>query len=183
MPAPADSALTGERALISSLARHLDAGETVRWAATPDWRSVLRTKRFLWWIGVPWLGAVLLIWLMGWVSGSVLVPFALAGAAFAAGPFVILFETLNSIYAITSRRLLIVHDGMRPSVVSLKLDELDRELEVLETGGGAGHVYFASNLPARMRDTDYTGKLAFRDVANARDVATILDAVRGKRAS
>jgi hypothetical protein len=33
-------------------------------------------------------------------------------------------------------------------------------------------------MPVKQRDTDYTGKMAFRNVANAHSVAKILDVVR-----
>ena len=56
---------------------------------------------------------------------------------------------------------------------------MDDKLEILETGGGAGHLYFASGWSAKkLRDVDYTGKLAFRDVGKVHEVAKILEKAR-----
>jgi hypothetical protein len=174
----ADPAFTGERPLLPALTPHLEKGEAVRWAGRPSVYSVLRTKSGLWWIGVPWLLLWLGIYLWGWISWEWFAPFGLAGVAFIAGPFVMLYESDKTVYAITNRRALIVHDGMKHEVVSVPFERMDEKLEVLETGGGAGHVYFASNMRTKQRDTDHTGKMAFRDVANASNVAKILDAAR-----
>lgn len=174
----ADPAFTGERLLLSAIQPLLETGEKVRWAARPDTFSVLRTKRFLWWIGVPWTLAVAALYYSGWLPNGALYPLAMIGFAFLAAPFILLFENDRTVYAITGHRALIVHNGMRHSVVSHAFRDMDSELEVLETGGGAGHLYFASNVSTKLRDTDYTGKLAFRDVANVQQVARLLDLVR-----
>jgi hypothetical protein len=174
----ADPAFTGQRPLLPVLAPHLQDGETVRWAARPDVYSVLRTKSALWWIGAPWLVFWFGVYLSGWLSWEWFTPFGLIGFAFVAAPFVLLFESDRTVYAITNRRALIVHNGMKHEVVSLPFAQMDEKLEVLETSRGAGHVYFASNQPTRLRDTDHTGKLAFRDVGKANEVARVLDAAR-----
>jgi hypothetical protein len=177
-----DPAFTGERPLLPALQDLLETGEKVRWAARPDFRSVLRTKLKLWWVGVPWTVVIVALYFLGWLPDGAFYPLALVSFAFLAAPFILVFEGDNTVYAITDRRVLIVHRGMRHSNVGHPFSAMDKELEVLETGGGAGHVYFASNLSTKMRDTDHTGKLAFRDVANAREVARILDKARGKAA-
>jgi hypothetical protein len=174
----ADPAFTGERPLLPALEPHLESGERVRWAARPNVYSVLRTKSALWWIGGLWLVLWFGVYLLGWLSWDWFTPFGLIGLAFVAGPFVMLYESDNTVYAITNRRALIVHGGMKREAVSVAFERMDEKLEVLETGNGAGHVYFASNMPSKQRDTDHTGRIAFRDVANARGVAAILDAVR-----
>lgn len=175
-----DPAFTGERPLLPALEAHLEKGEKVRWAARADFRSVLRTKLVLWWIGVPWTIAVIALYFTGWLPAEAFYPLGMVSFAFLAAPFILVFEGERTIYAITDRRALIVHDGMRKSRVGQAFRGMDEKLEVLETANGAGHVYFASNLSTKMRDTDHTGKLAFRDVANAKNVARILDQARGK---
>ena len=179
----ADPAFTGERPLLPALVAHLEKGEKVRWAARADFRSVLRTKLVLWWIGVPWTIGVIALYFTRWLPSEAFYPLGMVSFAFLAAPFILVFEGERTIYAITDRRALIVHDGMRKSVVSYAFRGMDEKLEVLETANGAGHVYFASNLSTKMRDTDHTGKLAFRDVARAKDVAKILDRARRKTAS
>ncbi len=166
-----------------ALADILQPGERVIAAVQPDMRAILRSKRFLLWIGLPWLFAVALLYATGTLSGGVLAPFALAGAAMLAAPFVIAFEAAFTTYAVTDRRALIVRRApARPPLVSVAFADMDRELEVLETGDGAGHLYFASGYSTRMRDTDHTGKLAFRDVADVRKIAGLLARARnGKK--
>jgi len=163
------------------LSEILRPNEKVIWAARPDPLSTLRTKIVVWWVGVPLCGAVFGLTMSGKVSSSFLVPLGLVGFALMAAPFVMLFENALTTYAITNRRALIVRrPPSRPPLVSYNFDAMDDKLEILETGGGAGHIYFASGLSTKMRDTDYTGKLAFRDVGNAHEVAKVLDKARGK---
>jgi hypothetical protein len=179
----ADPAFTGERPLLPILQDLLEKGEQVRWAGRPDFLSVIRTKLFLWWLGVPWSLAVAAAYFFDWISGGVALPLGLAGFAFLAAPFILLFEGEHTVFAITDRRALIVHHGMKHEVMSRRFEDMDDKLEIIETGRGAGHVYFASNLSTRLRDVDHIGKLAFRDVGNAKEVARILDQARGKRSA
>jgi hypothetical protein len=152
----------------------------VIWAAHPDARSVLRTKIFIWWVGVPLTLAVFGLTMSGKVSSDILVPLGLVAFALMAAPLIMLFETTLTIYAITDRRALIVRrPPSRPPLTQCGFDAMDDELEILETGGGAGHLYFASNWSTKQRDVDHTGKLAFRDVGKAREVARLLDKTRG----
>jgi hypothetical protein len=174
----ADPAFTGEPPLLPALEAHLEKGETVRWAARPNVYSIIRTQYWLWWLSGIWFaGAIALLW-QGYISLGEFYPVSLVGVAFLGGPFLNLFEGDRTVYAITNKRALIVHNGMRPSFVAVEFSRMDEKLEVLETGSGAGHVYFASNMPAKQRDTDYTGKMAFRNVARAHEVAKILDEAR-----
>ena len=173
-----DPGFTGERTLLPALEPHLEKGERVRWAGRPNVYSILRTKSGLWWIGGMWLAIWLAVYLLGWISWTVFTPLGLVGVAFVAGPFVILWESDKTVYAITDRRALVVHNGMKFDLASIAFDRMDEKLEVLETGFGSGHVYFASDFPTRQRNADHTGKLAFRDVGQAHNVAKILDAAR-----
>jgi hypothetical protein len=173
-----DPAFTGERPLLPAVEPHLEKGESVRWAGRPNVYSIIRTQKELWLIGGVWLAIWLAVYFSGWISWEVFAPLALIGGAVLAAPFLNLFEGDRTVYAITKRGALIVHNGMKPEVVRVPFSEMDEKLEVLETGNGAGHIYFASGRTTKSRDTDYTGKLALRDVANARNVARILDEAR-----
>jgi hypothetical protein len=174
----ADPAFTGERPVLPGLEPHLEPGEKVRWAVRPSVFSILRTKSIFWWIGGTWLSLAFGLVFYGWISVEEFLFLSLVGIALIGAPFLMIFEGEMTIYAITGRRALIVHNGMRRSVVGVEFSRMDEKLEVLETGGGAGHVYFASNMRTKQRDTDHTGKIAFRDVANVHNVAKILDAAR-----
>jgi hypothetical protein len=161
------------------LADILQPKERVIWAARPDALSTLRTKMIVWWVGVPLCGAVFGLFMSGKVPAAILYPLGLVGLAVMALPFIMLFENALTIYAITNRRALIARrPPSRPPLVTCGFDAMDKKFEILETGSGAGHLYFASGLSTKMRDTDYTGKLAFRDVANAHAVAKILENAR-----
>jgi len=174
----ADPAFTGQRALLPALTPHLRTGETLRWASRPDVYSILRSKSALWWIGVPWLAFWFGVNLMGWLSWDWFTPFGLVGFAFIAAPLILLYRSDSTLYAITDRRALILHGGSKPEIVSVSFAQMDDEIEILPTQRGAGHVYFASNFSTRRRDVDHTGKIAFRDVANAEQVAKILTDAR-----
>ena len=96
-------------------------------------------------------------------------------------PILLAIDTQYTLYAITDRRALIVHEWLRPETVSCRFDQMDEKLELLTAGGKGGHLYFASGLPTRMRDVDYTGKLAFRDLADVPAAAQALEQARNKR--
>ena len=164
------------------LAEILQPNERVIWAAHPDALSTFRTKIIIWWVGVPLCAAVFGLFMSGKVSSAVLYPLGLVAFALMAAPFVMLFENALTIYAITNRRALIARrPPSRPPLVTCDFDAMDDKLEILETGSGAGHLYFASGWSTKVRDTDHTGKLAFRDVGKVHDVAKILEkARRGK---
>ena len=163
------------------LADILQPNEKVIWAAHPDARSVLRTKSVIWWVGVPLSFAVLGLSMSGKVSSTILGPLGLVAFALMAAPLIMLFETTLTIYVITDRHALIARrPPARPPLVACGFEAMDEKLEILETGSGAGHVYFASGWSTKGRDTDYAGKLAFRDVGKAHDVAKLLDKARGK---
>jgi hypothetical protein len=57
---------------------------------------------------------------------------------------------------------------------------MDPDPERLTAGGSSGHLYFASGFPPRLRDVDYTGKLAFRDLADVAAAAGALEKARGE---
>ncbi len=161
------------------LAEILQPDERVIWAAHPDALSTLRTKIVIWWVGLPLTFAVLGLFMSGKVSSTVLVPLGMVAFALMAAPFVMAFENALTIYAITDRRALIARrPPSRPPLVRCGFDAMDDTFEILETGSGAGHLYFASGLSTKMRDTDHTGKLAFRDVGKVHDVAKLLDRTR-----
>jgi len=160
----------------------LEPDEQVIWAARPDALSTLRTRIVTWWVGVPLSAAVVGLYMSGKVSSAILVPLGLVAFALMAAPFVMLFENALTIYAITDRRALIARrPPSRPPLVSCGFDAMDEQLEILETGGGAGHLYFASGWSTKVRDADYRGKLAFRDVGKVHEVAKLLDTARARQ--
>ena len=75
-------------------------------------------------------------------------------------------------------RALIVRNGLRPDVVSCEFERMDATPEIMTAGGRGGHLYFASGMSTKLRDVDYTGKLAFRDLADVQTAALRLEAAR-----
>lgn len=164
---------------LATLSEVLTPGETVQWAGGPDPVSALRTTRWLWWIGLPWTSVALTLWLLGLIASGWEM-FAIApGIALVAGPFLMVFYAQGTTYAITNRRAIIKHDTFsRRRLVSVAFENMDDKLEILPVGPGNGHVYFASGLPTRINDVDYSGKLAFRHVAAPEAVAEMLERAR-----
>lgn len=163
---------------LTLLASKLEPGERVLYAARPDIRVTLRNKLVLWWIGVPWCIAIFGLYFAGRASLAITIPFAMVGLALLIAPILLAIDTRYTLYAITDRRALIVHEWFRPETVSCRFERMDEKPELLTAGGKGGHLYFASGLPTRMRDVDYTGKLAFRDLANVPAAAQALEKAR-----
>ncbi len=165
---------------LTVLAKDLEPGERVIYAVRPDMWVTIRNKILLWWIGVPWCVAIFGLFFAGRTSWAVVLPFGLAGLAMTVAPILLAIETRSTLYAITDRRALIVRSGFRPGTVSCPFQRMDDQPEIMTADGRSGHLYFASNMP-RMRGVDYTGKLAFRDLADVNEVAEQLDAARKDR--
>jgi hypothetical protein len=103
------------------------------------------------------------------------------GLVFVAAPFLLVFYAGGTIYAITDRRAIIKHDALgKRQTVSVAFADMDDKLEILATRPGIGHLYFASGLPTKLSDVDYTGKLVFREIAKPEDVAQLLERIRAQ---
>lgn len=163
---------------LTLLADKLQPGERVLYAVRPDTWVTLRNKLFLWWIGIPWCAGTLSLYFVGRASPAVALPLAMVGIAMVLAPIIMAIDAQYTIYAITDRRALIVRHGFRPDLVSCDFKRMDKELEILAPDGRGGHLYFASGMPTKLRDVDYTGKLAFRDLADPHEAARQLDAAR-----
>jgi hypothetical protein len=161
------------------LAGRLQEGERVIYAVRPDLWIALRNKLFLWWVALPWCIAVGGLVFAGRVSFAVTLPLALVGAVLLLAPLLVAIDTQYTLYAITDRRALILRNGgLRPGFLDCPFSRMDAEAEILPSGGAGGHLYFASGLPARLRDVDHTGKLAFRDLADVQAAAQALARAR-----
>ncbi len=163
---------------LTLLSGKLEPGERVLYAVRPDIWVTLRNKMFLWWIGVPWSIGVLGLYFAGRASPMLALPLAMVGIALLAGPIIMAIDAQYTVYAITDRRALIVRNGLRPDVVSCLFERMDATPEIMTAGGRGGHLYFASDMPTKQRDVDYTGRLAFRDLADVQTAAVRLEAAR-----
>jgi len=168
------------REALTALENDLAPGERVLYTTRPDIGTTIRNKAFLWWIGVPLCIAIFGLFLAGRASWAVLIPFGLVGLIMLAAPIVLAFETRSTLYAITDRRALILRTGFRPSKTSCPFDRMDATPEVMTANGKSGHLTFASDMSTKMRDVDYTGKLAFRDLADVHAAAAQLKAARSR---
>jgi len=166
----------GKRAALIAL---LDDGEQVLWTGSPDPLSTLRTQGALWWFGIPWLVMALAALLMGWIPNGWAVPAFLPGITFSVAPFLLAAYAGGTLYAITDRRAIIRHDAIgKQETVSVAFADMDKELEILPVRKGIGHLYFASGMSRELSNVDYTGKLAFRELADPEAVAALLERIR-----
>lgn len=163
---------------LTLLADKLQPGERVLYAVRPDPFVALRNKLFVLWTGIPWCAGSLSLYFAGRASPYVALPLAIVGIALVLAPIVVAVSTRYSVYAITDRRALIAHNGIRAGVVSCPFEQMDEVLEIIAAGGKGGHLYFASGMPTNLRDVDYTGGLAFRYLADPQQAARRLEAAR-----
>jgi len=166
---------------LAAIAGMLEPGETVLWAGAPDTLSTLRTQRVLWWVGVPWTAIALTLLFFQLIPNGWALFVIAPGLVFVAAPFLLVVYAGGTIYAITDRRAIIKHAALgKQQNVSVAFADMDDKLEILQTRPGIGHLYFASGLPGKLSDVDYTGKLAFREIAKPEDVAQLLDRIRAQ---
>jgi len=164
--------------LLRLLAASLQDGEQVVWQGQPDGIARAAMWRFLWWMGCPWLLLTVIAVTNDWIDQATR-PLAMIGVAMVAAPFVMLLQDLQTLYVITDRRALIVRTAWsRRSVTATSFDAMDAVFEILDIGGGAGHLNFASGRSTRSPDTDYTGRYGFRCVRDTRRIRDILEHAR-----
>ena len=160
------------------LSEALQPGERALWQGQPDGIARMMMWRFLWWAGFAWLLLTATAVSRGWIDQSI--PFLLLfGLMLVTAPFVMLLQDLQTLFAITNRRALLVRTAWGKRTVSAtRFEEMDAVFEVLDIGRGAGHLNFASARSTRSPDTDYTGRYGFRCVRNPSAVREILDHAR-----
>ncbi|UWU80059.1 hypothetical protein N2603_16780 [Bradyrhizobium huanghuaihaiense] len=159
-------------------AEALQDGEKVIWQGQPDGVARMMMWRFLWWIGCPWLLLTVAAVRADWIDQAAH-PLAMLGVAMVAAPLVMLLQDLQTLYLITDRRALILRTAWgRRTVSQTPFEAMDAVFEILDIGGGAGHLNFASGRSTRSPDTDYTGRYGFRCVRDAPRLRDILEAAR-----
>ena len=137
--------------------------------------------RLLWWIGFPWLLLTVIAIRNDWIDQAAR-PLVMLGVAMVAAPLVMLLQDLQTLYLITDRRALILRTAWgRRTISPTPFQAMDADFEILDIGGGAGHLNFASGRSTRSPDTDYTGRYGFRFVRDAPRVRDILAGARAGR--
>jgi hypothetical protein len=156
----------------------LQPGERVLWQGQPDGIARMMMWRLLWRIGIPWLLVTAIAISGGWIGQST-VPLLMVGLMMIAAPFVMLLQDLQTLFAITNRRALIVRTAWgKRTVAATRFEDMDAAFEITDIGRGAGHLNFASRRSTRSPDTDYTGRYGFRCMRNAFAVRDILERAR-----
>ncbi|MBR0780901.1 hypothetical protein [Bradyrhizobium iriomotense] len=162
-------------------AEALQDGEQVIWQGQPDGVAHMMMWRFLWWIGCPWLLMTVVAAGADWIDQATR-PLLMLGGAMVATPLVMLLQDLQTLYLITDRRALILRTAWgRRTVSQTPFEVMDAVFEILDIGGGAGHLNFASRRSPRSPDADYTGRYGFRCVRDAPRLRDILEAARAGR--
>ena len=157
----------------------LDDGERVLWQSRPDAWTNMMMLRFLWWIGVPWLAVAILATQKGWIDESSFF-FLIVGVVMLAAPVVAYIRDMQTLFAITDRRALILRNEWgRKSATSTTFAQMDKQLEILPIRNHIGHLNFASRKSTKSPDADYTGRYGFRHVKDVEKVRDLLDRVRG----
>ena len=95
----------------------LQPGERVLWQGQPDGIARMTMRRLLWWIGFPWLLSTAIAISKGWI-GEATVPLLMVGLMMIAAPFVMLLFDMQTLFAITNRRALIVRTAWGKRTVS-----------------------------------------------------------------
>lgn len=163
------------------LADTLQPGERVLWQGQPDGVARMMMWRLLWWIGLPWL--LLAVAFRGWLDQAA-TPLLMVGVAMVAAPFVMWLFDLQTLFAITNRRALIVRTAWgKASSRGTVFADMDATYEIMDIGRGAGHLNFASGVPTHSPDSDYTGRYGFRCVRDPARVRDILENARRSRQS
>ena len=157
----------------------LQPGERILWTGHSDVGATLRTQLGLWWFGMPFTVAAGVLIALKLIPDDWHFVLLVVGGVFLAAPFLLAFHAGGAIYAITDRRVIIKRDALgQKQTVSVRFEDMDRELEIIVTHGTTGHLYFASEQPTRLADVDYQGKLAFRELPRAAEVADLLNRIR-----
>jgi hypothetical protein len=164
----------------SALAGILQPDERVIWTGRPDPAATFRTQLFWWWLGMPVLGITVGLRYAGIISPDISYIALVIAFTFLVAPAVMVAVAYGTTYAITDRRVIIKYDTVRTRqrLVWYSLETLDKEFEILNSGENVGHLYFMSGARSEVPDADYTGKVAFREVRNPREVASLLESAR-----
>lgn len=171
--------MTPPPAVLAQLAPHLEPGERVLWSGGPDSVAMLRSQLGLWWVGIPLTTLGVVVALIEVLAPPYDMVPIIIGGVFLAAPFVMVAVATGTIYAITDRRALIKRDAVGvKSFAGYPFALMDDRLEILETGQGAGHLYFAAARRKDRAQADHTGRIAFRALARPREVAAVLDRIR-----
>jgi hypothetical protein len=154
-------------------------GERVLWTGAPNTQATLRTQIALWWVGVPWTLAAVTLHVLGLIPWNLDFFAIVLGVVFLAAPFLLVFQADGTIYAITGRRALVRHDALgKMEIVSVPFEDTDEAFEIVETGKGTGHLYFASGLSTKLSYVDFDGKYAFRELKDPQAIKALFERIR-----
>lgn len=162
------------------ISRELKPDETVLWSGSPDPRRSMTATLPIFLFGIAWMtfnvnfivtwhsghsdvsGPGGLFGMQGLLSDLFFVPFILIGIGTLLSPAIAYRVALNTVYAITNHRILIISSG-RTSKVQTYLPESLNVLERTEFANGTGTVTFSrsnyrdSDGDARSKDAQFVG--------------------------
>jgi hypothetical protein len=168
----------------SQIARaELHPGEMLQWDGRPDPVALARSRRGYFWAGLLFLGFSIL-WEAGAAKDSDVspfmllwgVPFILGGVGMVLYAPASLWLAHRIVYAVTDRRLMIVHDFAGRWVESFGRSDINA-LDIAERSDGSGDVVFWERV-VRGEESDETRRRGFFGIAAVRDVARLVDELR-----
>ena len=164
----------------------MQPGELLRWGGRPGPAALVRSRQKFLWGGLLFL-AFSVLWEMGVWFGDVVyprplvllwgIPFILCGAGLVLYAPASFWLARRMTYAVTDRRLLILHGFPRRRIESFWPADIN-VLAVTERAGGRGDIIFQQRVVRSEEDSE-TCRCGFFGVAAVRDVARLVDDLRG----
>jgi hypothetical protein len=160
----------------------LQPGELLHWIGRPDPAALVRSRQKFLWSGLLFLAFAVLWEMVAWFGHVVYprplvllwgIPFILFGAGLVLYAPASFWLARRMAYAVTDRRLLILHGFPRRQIESYWPADLNL-LAVTERTGGRGDIIFQQRV---MRSE--TLRCGFFGIASVRDVARLIDDLRG----
>jgi hypothetical protein len=165
--------------------RELDAGERLLWSGSPNPWSHIRKGLPLFIFSIPWT-AFALFWTYGAAGFKVPdftepfdffplfgVPFILIGIGMMSSPLYYYFTAKRTLYALTTKRAMIIKYGTRKYVKSYT-DEDIRNIERKEKADGSGDIVFRQEVSTNSKGHTTTTNVGFFGIQDVRTVEKML---------
>jgi hypothetical protein len=173
------------RELRDAAQRELEPGENLLWTGRPDAGRMARQATLIWFVGVPWTVSSLWMWSTSGFGkatdqpGPGLffrlfdLPFVLIGFGMLSAPYWAYRKGLNTVYAVTNKRVFILTAGKRWHVESY-VPTSGSDFERTETANGSGDLIFLRRSRLDSDGDRVTNKVGFYGIPEVRRVERLL---------